>query len=78
MELDAIPEDLLNKDDLPFTDPEEHHHMSQSKALALNIFKWVKVNEGDPAVEVRPSFLHFKPTEIYIRWYDRTRISTIK
>ena len=59
IERDTIPEDLLDKDDLPFSDPEKHHHMSQSKSLALNLFKWVQVNEGDPAVKVCPGLIHF-------------------
>jgi hypothetical protein len=62
MEHNVIPKDLLDKDDLPFTNPEEHHHMSQSKSLALNLFKWVQVNHGDSAVKVCPTLLpsHFK------------------
>jgi hypothetical protein len=50
--LDNIPADLLNKDNLPFTSPKVHHHMSKSKAIPLNIFKWVQVNRSDPAIEV--------------------------
>ena len=68
IEHDTIPEDLLDKDDLPFSDPEKHHHMSQSKSLALNLFKWVQVNEGDPAVKVCPGLIHFKYAD---RWSNQ-------
>jgi len=64
MERDTIPGDLLDKDDLPLTDPEEHHHMSQSKSLALNLFGWIQVNKGDPAVDVCPALLRFKPADM--------------
>jgi hypothetical protein len=53
VERNTIPEDLLDQDDLPFTNPEDHHHMSQTKSLALNLFKWTQANEGDPAVDVQ-------------------------
>ncbi|KAG6806967.1 hypothetical protein H0H92_009333 [Tricholoma furcatifolium] len=49
--LDSVPEDLLNIDDLPFTDPERHHHMSRAKSVPLNIFKWIKAYEEDEAIE---------------------------
>ena len=55
-DLDTIPEDLLDSDDLPFMDPEEHHHMSRSKAIPLNLFKWVQINGSDPAIDVRSLF----------------------
>ncbi|KAG6824796.1 hypothetical protein H0H92_005805 [Tricholoma furcatifolium] len=51
IELDAVPEDLTNVDDLPFSDPERHHHMSRGKSVPLNIFKWIKAHEEDEAVE---------------------------
>ena len=59
IELDNIPVDLLDSDNLPFTRPEVHHHMSKSKAIPLNIFKWVQVNISDPAVEVSTLGLSF-------------------
>ena len=52
VEFNDIPVDLLDKDDLPFTRPEVHHHISKSKAIPLNIYKWVQVNRSDPAIEV--------------------------
>jgi hypothetical protein len=55
-DLETIPEDLLDSDALPFTDPEEHHHMSRSKAIPLNLFKWVQINGSDPAIDVRSLF----------------------
>ena len=59
VEQNTIPDDLLDKDDLSFTDPEEHHHMSQSKLLALNLFMWIQAKKGDPAVDVCSMLLHF-------------------
>lgn len=51
-ELDSIPEALIEMDDLPFSDPQEHHHISRWKAARLNLFNWLKQNSGDPATEV--------------------------
>ncbi|XP_006456659.1 hypothetical protein AGABI2DRAFT_122544 [Agaricus bisporus var. bisporus H97] len=50
-ELDSIPEALIKMDDLPFSDPQEHHHISRWKAARLNLFNWLKQNSGDPATE---------------------------
>ncbi|KAG6806823.1 hypothetical protein H0H92_009932 [Tricholoma furcatifolium] len=51
VELDTVPENLINVDDLPFSDPEQHHHMSRGKSVPLNIFKWLKAHEDDEAIE---------------------------
>ncbi|KAG6808398.1 hypothetical protein H0H92_004278 [Tricholoma furcatifolium] len=51
VELDAVPEDLRNVDDLPFSDPERHHHMSRGKSVPLNVFKWIKAHDNDEAIE---------------------------
>ena len=64
-DLDTIPEDIFDKDVLPFTDPEEHHHMSRSKAIPLNLFKWVQINARDPAIDVRSHLL--SPSSVTLR-----------
>jgi hypothetical protein len=51
-DLATISEDLLDRDILLFMDPEEHHHMSRSKAIPLNLFKWVQINGSDPAIDI--------------------------
>jgi hypothetical protein len=58
-DLDTIPKDILDRDILLFTDPEEHHHMLRSKAIPLNLFKWVQINGSDPAIDICSPF-HLK------------------
>ncbi|KAG6843496.1 hypothetical protein H0H93_000798, partial [Arthromyces matolae] len=48
----TIPQDVLETDRLPFTDPQNHHHISESKAVPLNIFSWIQAMNGDPAGKV--------------------------
>jgi hypothetical protein len=52
VEVDLVPEALLETDDLPFSDPQEHHHMSRWKAARVNVFSWLKQKVTDPATEV--------------------------
>ncbi|KAG6809229.1 hypothetical protein H0H92_001089 [Tricholoma furcatifolium] len=48
---DTISPDILNADLLPFTDPRNHHHISESKATPLNLFKWIQRLQNDAAVD---------------------------
>ena len=40
---------------LPYTPPEEHHHISKSRNFHMNIVAFLASNQGDPAIIV--SFL---------------------
>ena len=37
---------------LPYTPPEEHHHISKSRNFHMNIVAFLSSNQGDPAIIV--------------------------
>ena len=37
---------------LPYTPPEEHHHISKSRNFHMNIMAFLSSNQGDPAIVV--------------------------
>lgn len=37
---------------LPYTPPEEHHHISKSRNYHMNIVSFLTSNQGDPAIIV--------------------------
>ena len=37
---------------LPYTPPEEHHHISKSRNFHMNIMAFLSSNQGDPAIIV--------------------------
>ena len=39
-------------EDLPFTDPQVHHHMSSDTRHKIDVVRWVGENEDDPAMTV--------------------------
>ncbi|KAG6886497.1 hypothetical protein C0992_003708 [Termitomyces sp. T32_za158] len=43
--------DLVEEEDLPPTNPEEHHYISRTKHTALNLLKWATDHEDDPAIK---------------------------
>jgi hypothetical protein len=44
--------DFVESESLPYTAPEEHHHISHSRNFPVSITHFLHENEGDPAVEV--------------------------
>jgi hypothetical protein len=45
--------DFAENESLPYTSPEQHHHMSHSRNFYLNISHFLSENQGDPAINVR-------------------------
>ncbi|KAJ7448896.1 hypothetical protein B0H11DRAFT_2161975 [Mycena galericulata] len=41
--------DLAESESLPYTAPEEHHHISHSRNFPSNILQFLNKNDGDPA-----------------------------
>ncbi|KAJ7330330.1 hypothetical protein DFH08DRAFT_926009 [Mycena albidolilacea] len=47
--------DFAESESLPYTPPEFHHHISQSRNHHFNLTFWLSKNQGDPAIkEFRP------------------------
>ncbi|KAJ7118066.1 hypothetical protein C8R44DRAFT_532146, partial [Mycena epipterygia] len=44
--------DFVDAESLPYTAPEQHHHISNSRNFHANIPHFLHENEGDPAVQV--------------------------
>ena len=42
---------------LPYTPPEEHHHISKSRSYHMNLMSFLTSNQGDPAITVSFDFL---------------------
>jgi hypothetical protein len=45
--------DFAESESLPYTPPEFHYHISQSRNYHFNITQWLGENQGDPAIKVR-------------------------
>lgn len=43
---------------LPYTTPEQHHHISPSRNTSLHLSSWLHENRDDPATKVRSKRLH--------------------
>ncbi|KAF7344219.1 hypothetical protein MVEN_01712600 [Mycena venus] len=43
--------DFAESESLPYTAPEEHHHISHSLNFPVSITEFLRENEGDPAIE---------------------------
>jgi len=50
--------DFMESEALPFTAPEQHHHISHSRNFPINITSFLASNQDDPATEVRSSWLN--------------------
>ncbi|KAG6809456.1 hypothetical protein H0H92_016160 [Tricholoma furcatifolium] len=46
----AASHEVVEEEELPQSKPDEHHYISQTKHTPLNLLKWTKENEADPAV----------------------------
>jgi hypothetical protein len=44
--------DFAESESLPYTPPEFHYHISQSRNFHFNLRHWLGENHGDPAVKV--------------------------
>ena len=44
--------DFMESEALPFTAPEQHHHISHSRNFPMNITSFLASNQGDAAIEV--------------------------
>jgi hypothetical protein len=42
---------------LPYTTPEQHHHISQSRNFSLHLSTWLGEHSDDPATKVRIVYL---------------------
>ncbi|KAF8146367.1 hypothetical protein K438DRAFT_1475340, partial [Mycena galopus ATCC 62051] len=47
--------DFADSESLPYTAPEQHHHISHSRNFYLSIPHFLSENLGDPAIHVRYS-----------------------
>ncbi|KNZ81570.1 hypothetical protein J132_11389, partial [Termitomyces sp. J132] len=43
-------QETIEDEELPPTNPEEHHYISKTKQTPLNLFQWIKDHEKDPAI----------------------------
>ncbi|KNZ74465.1 hypothetical protein J132_06844, partial [Termitomyces sp. J132] len=43
-------QETIEEEELPPTDPEEHHYISKTKQIPLNLFQWIKDHEKDLAI----------------------------
>lgn len=48
--------DFAESESLPYTPPEAHYHVSQSRNYHINIVRWLAENLGDPAIKVLSQF----------------------
>jgi hypothetical protein len=48
--------DFMESEALPFTAPEQHHHISHSRNFPINITSFLASNKDDPATEVCSSW----------------------
>ena len=48
--------DFIESEVLPFTAPEQHHHISHSCNFPINITSFLASNQDNPATEVRSSW----------------------
>jgi hypothetical protein len=49
--------DFTDTESLPYTAPEQHHHISTSHNFYLNIPSFLEDHEGDPAIKVNINVL---------------------
>jgi hypothetical protein len=46
----AVP--FAESEALPYTTPEQHHHISESRNFSLHLTSWLGEHNGDPATDV--------------------------
>lgn len=49
---DSLAVPFAESEALPYTAPEEHHHISSSRNLSYHVPSWLHENGGDPATRV--------------------------
>lgn len=57
-----------NDESLPYTNPEDHHHIAQSQRDVVELDTWLDVHGGtDPALKVCPSstYINFVSLSLY-------------
>ncbi|KNZ75394.1 hypothetical protein J132_03434 [Termitomyces sp. J132] len=57
-------QETIEDEELPPTNPEEHHYISKTKQTPLNLFQWIKDHEKDPAIMCHP-YWYFRIVKIF-------------